>query len=123
VGEQNSYAVEVHGTEGLVAWDFRTPGELRLASGGSYADQPTQRLLVGPGSGDFAQFQPGAGIAMSYDDTKVIEVAGFARSVLSGKPEGPQLVDAVASADALAAMVDSAAGAGWVDLPDSARVR
>jgi predicted dehydrogenase len=117
VGEQNHYAVEVHGTHGLVSWDFRTPGELLLSAGDRFVDQPTQRVLVGTESGDLGRFQPGAGNAMSYDDTKVIELAGFVRSVLSGKAEGPQLVDAVASAQALDAMVRSAAGAGWVDVP------
>jgi predicted dehydrogenase len=117
VGEQNHYAIEVHGTHGLVAWDFRTPGELRLSSGDRFADQPTQRVFVGTESGDLVRFQPGAGTAMSYDDTKVVELAGLVRSVLSGKAEGPQLVDAVASAQALDAMVRSAAGAGWVDVP------
>ncbi|MFC5175914.1 Gfo/Idh/MocA family protein [Nocardioides taihuensis] len=115
-GEQNSYGIEVHGTEGVVGWDFRTPGELRVSSGTAYADQPAQRLLVGPGAGDYARFQPGAGIGMSYDDTKVIELAGLVRSVLTGTPEGPVLADAVASAEALDAMVRSAAGRGWVDL-------
>ncbi len=75
-GEQNNYGIEVHGTEGVVGWDFRTPGELRVSSGTGYADQPAQRLLVGPGAGHYARFQPGAGIGMSYDDTKVIELAG-----------------------------------------------
>lgn len=116
-GEQNNYGIEVHGTRGLVAWDFRTPGELDLCSGGDgYADQSTQRVLVGPGSGDYARFQPGAGLAMSYDDSKVIELAGFVRSMLTGSAEGPSLADAVASAAALEAMVTSAAGAGWVDI-------
>ncbi len=117
VGEQNHYAVEVHGTQGLVAWDFRTPGELRLSTGDRFADQPTQRVLVGKEAGDLGRFQPGSATAMGYDDTKVIELAGFVRSVLSGKPEGPQLIDAVASAQALDAMVRSAAGAGWVQVP------
>lgn len=116
VGEQNTYGVEVHGTRGLVSWDFRTPGELRLSTGSDYANQPSQRLLVGPGAGDLARFQPGAAITMSYDDTKVIELAGLVRSILSGEPEGPTLADAVAAAEALDAMVRSAAGAGWVEL-------
>jgi predicted dehydrogenase len=117
VGEQNNYAIEVHGTRGMVAWDFRTPGELRLSTGDRFADQPTQRLLVGPTAGDYGHFQPGSGIAMSYDDAKVVELAGLLRSVLSGKSEGPQILDAVASAQALDAMVRSAAGAGWVEVP------
>lgn len=117
VGEQNNYGIEVHGTKGLVAWDFRAPGELRLSTGDVYADQPTRRVLVGPGAGDHARFQPGAAIPLSYDDTKVIELAGLVRSMLTGVPEGAQLADAVAAAEALDAMVRSAAGAGWVDVP------
>lgn len=116
VGEQNRYGIEVHGTRGLVGWDFRTPGELRVSSGAEYSDQPAQRLLVGPDAGDYRRFQPGAGIAMSYDDTKVIELAGLVRSILTSTPEGPQLTDAVAAAEALDAMVRSAAGEGWVEL-------
>jgi predicted dehydrogenase len=114
VGDQNRYGIEVHGTRGLVSWDFRTPGELSVSTGGDYADQPSARMLVGPGAGDYARFQPGSGLAMSYDDTKVIELAGFVRSILSGRAEGPQLADAIASAEALEAMVRSAAGDGWV---------
>ena len=114
VGDQNNYGIEVHGTKGLVSWDFRTPGELLVSTGADYADQPSQRLFVGPEVTDYARFQPGAGIAMSYDDTKVIELAGFVRSMLSGEPEGPQASDAVASAEALDAMVRSASGQGWV---------
>ncbi len=114
VGDQNNYGIEVHGTKGLVSWDFRTPGELLVSTGADYANQPSQRLFVGPGAADYARFQPGAGIAMSYDDTKVIELAGFVRSVLTGEPEGPQASDAVASAEVLDAMVRSASGLGWV---------
>jgi predicted dehydrogenase len=117
VGEQNNYGIEVHGSRGLVSWDFRTPGELRLSTGESFADQPSQRTLVGPAAGEYGHFQPGAGIAMSYDDTKVIELAGFVRSILSGEREGPQPIDAVASAEALDCMVSSAANGGWVDVP------
>lgn len=116
VGEQNAYGFDVHGTRGLLRWDFRRPGELHVSSGGDYAAQPTTRVLAGPGMGAYAAFQPGAGIAMGYDDTKVIECAGFLRAI-AGEPAGqPTLDDAVASAIALDAMVESAASAAWVEL-------
>jgi predicted dehydrogenase len=116
VGDQNNYGIEVHGTKGLVAWDFRTAGELAVSTGGDYADQAVQRVFVGPGAGGYGYFQPGAGITMSYDDTKVIELAGLVRSILTGKPEGAVLADAVASAEALDAMVRSAATGAWVHI-------
>lgn len=116
VGDQNNYGIEIRGTKGLVAWDFRTCGELALSTSGDYADQPVQRMFVGPGAGGYGYFQPGAAITMSYDDTKVIELAHLVRSILSGTPEGPVLADAVASAEALDAMVRSAASRTWIDL-------
>ncbi len=113
-GDQNNYGIEVHGTTGLVSWDYRSSGELLVSSGDQFSEQPTRRVIVGPLAGDYARFQPGAAQPMSYDDTKVIELAGFVRQVLGGPAEGPGLVDAVASAVALEAMVRSAGGQGWV---------
>ena len=65
-GEQNSYRVEVHATQGFVAWDYRTTGELWVSSGIEYVDQPVRRVLVGAEAGDYARFQPGSANAMSY---------------------------------------------------------
>ncbi len=65
-GEQNSYRVEVHASQGFVAWDYRTTGELWVSSGIEYVDQPVRRVLVGAEAGDYARFQPGSANAMSY---------------------------------------------------------
>ncbi len=81
VGEQNNYAFEVHGTKGLVRWDFRRPGELQVSAGDQYAGQPTSTVFSEPGDGEYAAFQPGAGIAMGYDDTKVVEAHNFLRAI------------------------------------------
>jgi len=99
-----------------VAWDFGTPSELRLSRGDGYADQPTERLYFGPGAGDHGRFQPRSTLPLSTDDTKVIELAGLVRAILTGQNDGPRPADAVASAEALEAMVRSAAGAGWVQV-------
>lgn len=117
VGEQNSYALEVHGTQGLVRWDFRRPGELHVSSGTQYAGQATSTVFSEPGDGEYGAFQPGAGIAMGYDDTKVVEAWNFVRAVAGEQAELATLDDAVASGRALDAMVRSHAGAGWVDVP------
>jgi predicted dehydrogenase len=53
---------------------------------------------------------------MGYDDSKVIEAAAFLRSVLNKTPHGPTLLDALRSAEALDAMVRSAATGSWIDL-------
>jgi predicted dehydrogenase len=116
VGQQNNYGFEVHGTRGAVAWDFRRMGELSVSVGDAYQDLPVRTVYVGPGDGEYAAFQPGAGIAMGYDDLKVIEAYHFLRSVAEGKPYGATLDDAVHSALALDAMARSVDSGAWVSL-------
>ncbi len=116
VGEQNNYALEVHGTKGLVRWDFRRPGELQFSSGDDYSEQATQTVFASPGHGEYAAFQPGAGLAMGFDDTKVIEAMHFVRAIAGERQEQATLDDAVASAVVLDAMVESARTGTWVDL-------
>jgi predicted dehydrogenase len=116
VGEQNNYALEVHGTQGLVRWDFRRPGELQVSTGDQYAGQPTSTVFSEPGDGEYAAFQPGAGIAMGYDDTKVVEARTFVRAIQGEATELATLDDAVASATVLDAMVSSHDSGEWVQV-------
>jgi predicted dehydrogenase len=114
VGEQNNYAFEVHGTKGLVRWDFRRSGELQVSAGEQYAGQPTSTVFSEPGDGEYAAFHPGAGIAMGYDDTKVVEARNFVRAISGEAAELATLDDAVASASVLDAMVASHDSGEWV---------
>ncbi|MFE9472250.1 Gfo/Idh/MocA family protein [Streptomyces griseofuscus] len=116
VGEQNSYGFEVHGTSGAVSWDFRRMNELAVSRGTSLQDQPVSTVYVGPGDGEFAAFQPGAGNAMGYDDLKVIEAHRFLRSIAEGTPYGATLADAVRGAVVLEAMAESVVSGKWIDL-------
>jgi predicted dehydrogenase len=117
VGEQNAYGFEVHGTAGRLAWDFRRMGELQLSRGPAAQDQPVATVLVGPGAGEYAAFQPGAGIAMGYDDLKVVELRDLLASIEAGRPVGVDLTDAVRAAVVLDALVASAASGSRVEVP------
>jgi predicted dehydrogenase len=116
VGEQNNYGFEVHGTRGMLAWDFRRMGELVVGSGDAYQDQAVTTVYVGPKQGAYGAFQPGSATAMSYDDLKVIEAYRFLRSIADGTPHGTTLDDAVASAVILDAMAASVESGRWVTL-------
>jgi predicted dehydrogenase len=118
VGAQNSYGFDIHGTRGALSWDFRRMGELGVSTGTAYQDQPVTNVHVGPGHGEYAAFQPGAGIPMGYDDLKVIEAYHFLRSIAEGRQYGAGPDDAVQSAVALDAMARSAATRSWVALAD-----
>jgi predicted dehydrogenase len=116
VGEQCNYGVEVHGTQGMLSWDFRRMGELTVSVGEAYQNQSASTVFARPGDGDFGAFQPGAGIAMGYDDLKVIEAARFLRSVIEGKPYGATIEDAVRSARVLDAMEQSVRTGSWTEV-------
>jgi predicted dehydrogenase len=117
VGEQNNYGFEIHGTKGAVFWDFRRMNELGTSLGDDYQDQPVSTVHVGPGHGAYAAFQPGAALAMGFDDLKVIEACNFLRSIAEGTPHGTTLRDAVRSAATLDAMAASAESGTWVEVP------
>ncbi|NMO02427.1 Gfo/Idh/MocA family oxidoreductase [Gordonia sp. TBRC 11910] len=116
VGEQNSYGFEIHGTTGVVRWDYRRMGELELARGTSYQDEPVASVHVGPGAGEFAVFQPGAANPMGYDDLKVIEAHRFLSSIATGSVVGATVDDAVRSARVLDAIVESVESGAWVSV-------
>ena len=117
VGEQNSYGFEVHGTAGRLAWDFRRMGELQVSRGPVAQDQPVATVLVGPGAGDYAAFQPGAGNAMGYDDLKVVELRHLLASIDGGETAGADLTDAVRVAVVLDAIAASSTSGARVDVP------
>ncbi|GAC66709.1 Gfo/Idh/MocA family protein [Gordonia soli] len=115
VGDQNSYGFEIHGTAGIIRWDYRRMGELEVGRGGQYQDQPVSTVFVGPGSGDYVAFQPGAANPMGYDDLKVIEAVRFLTATESGAPTGGATIDdAVRAAEVLDAMVASVTEGRWI---------
>lgn len=115
VGNQCNYGFEISGRQGYLAWDFRRMGELVVSTGSDYLDQTVSTVLVGPASGDYGAFQPAAGIAMSYDDLKVVEAARFVRSIADGTPHGASAADAVAAAEILDRLSESAHTGAWVE--------
>jgi predicted dehydrogenase len=122
VGEQNSYGFEVHGTTGVLRWDFRRMGELEIGRSGTLGviqDLPTSTVFVGPGHGQYAAFQPGSATAMGYDDLKVIEAARFCASIIgpdavAAVGAGATIDDAVRAAEVLDAMTASVEHGAWV---------
>jgi predicted dehydrogenase len=114
VGEQCTYTIDVRGTKGALSWDFRRMGELRLCLGEDYLDAPWETRFVQAGDGDLAAFQPGSGMAMSFDDLKVVECRALVQSIDSGKPHGATIDDAVVAAELLDAMVTSYEEGRWV---------
>jgi predicted dehydrogenase len=116
VGEPCTYAIEVHGDRGALSWDFRRMGELRLCLDQDFQNASFVTRYVAPGDGEFARFQPGSGIAMGYDDLKVVEAYRLAQSIATGNAHGATVEDAWRAAEIIEAMAESAASRRWVSL-------
>jgi predicted dehydrogenase len=116
VGEQCTYAIEVHGDRGALSWDFRRMGELRLCLDQDYQNASFMTRYVAPGDGEFVRFQPGSGIAMGYDDLKVVEAYRLVQSIATGKAHGATVEDALRAAEIIEAMTESARTRRWVTL-------
>jgi len=116
VGEQCTYGIQVHCEKGALSWDFRRMGELQVCLEQDYQNASYSTVYVTPGEGEMGAFQPGAGIAMGYDDLKVIEAKRLVESIADGKPHGATIHDAVVAADVVDAMLASIDGRRWVTL-------
>ncbi|WP_347346743.1 Gfo/Idh/MocA family oxidoreductase [Microbacterium sp.] len=113
IGPRSEYALEVYGTRGSLRWSFQRLNELELAD-----DRSGYRtIMAGPGFGEFARFQPGAGTSMGFDDLKTIEAALFLRSVAEGRQLAPSAADAWATAEVADAALASASSGSWVPVP------
>lgn len=111
VGPRAEYRLEVYGTNGSLRWDFQRMNELQVADTSGY-----RTVMAGPGFGDFARFQPGAGTGMGFDDLKVIEAELFLRSVVEQRQLAPSAADAWAAAEVVDAAVRSARSGAWSEV-------
>jgi len=113
VGDQCNYGFHIHGTDGAISWDFRRSDELAVSIGGPHQGRPTQVVYGAPGDGEYQRFQPGAGVAIGYDDSKVVELARLLDSIASGQPRGANIEDALLAARANDAVIASMASGRW----------
>jgi predicted dehydrogenase len=116
VGEQNTYVVEVHGSTGSLAWDFRRMGELRTCLDQDYQAASWTTHLIGPNDGEAGAFQPDTAIPLSFDDLKVIEAKRLLTSIVTGEPDGATIADMVLAARLIDATLRSDAEQRWITL-------
>jgi predicted dehydrogenase len=123
IGPQARYAFEVHGSRGALAWDFERMNELLVYLPQEHGSAGYARVVMGPQHPPFGRFQPGPGIAMGYDDLKVVEAAAFLQAVVDGAEGEPSIRDALAAARVVAAMERSASSGAWEDVGELALSR
>lgn len=118
-GHRSDYALEVFGTEGSARWSFTRMNEFEVMIGESGTEHGYTTVLAAAGHGDYARFQPGPGIPMSFDDLKTIEAAAFLSDAVHGTQLAPSAADGLSAAEICEAVVRSAASRAWETVPRS----
>ena len=110
-------AFEVNGTEGALRWDFERMNEISVympdAEG---AHNGYVSVISAPEHPFHANFNPGWALGLGYEDLKIIEMAQFVESVLSGEQGEPGFAEALAVADVNAAMMRSWETEQWEEV-------
>ncbi len=121
VGPHARMGFEVHGTTGALGWDFERLNELQLfRAGGPTDDVGYATVMAALHHPDFANFMPGAGNTMGFQDLKIIEAKLFLESIRDGVSQPPSATEALASAQVIDAMVRSIEHESWADVNEIA---
>jgi predicted dehydrogenase len=116
-GPQCQMAFEVNGTKGALNWDFERMNELNLyLPDESRAHDGYVRIMSGPEHPFHAQFNPGPGVGLGYDDLKTIEVYQFLKSIREGQQGEPGFREALAVAEVQDAIQRSWETEAWEDV-------
>jgi predicted dehydrogenase len=115
VGPHVRMSFEVNGSRGALSWNFQRLNELELYRPDE-RDCGYRTVYAAPGMGDFARFQPGAGIPMGYDDLKVTEAHKFLSSIAEGEQREPGMCEIVSAMRVVGAMDRSCDTGRWEEV-------
>jgi len=113
IGPHVRNSFEVNGTRGALSWDFQRLNELEVYRLDGSGERGYRTVFAAPGMGDFARFQPGAGISMGYDDLKVTEAHKFLTSIAEDRQQEPGLREIVSAMRVVEAMDRSGGTGTW----------
>jgi predicted dehydrogenase len=114
-GAKCDMSFEVYGTRGALKWNMETMNQLRFQrrNAADPAGDGYTELLSGPAHPFHRNFNPAWGLAIGYDDTKVIEAFKFLESVATGVQGEPGFREALAVARVQESIMRSWASERW----------
>lgn len=114
-GPKCEMGFEMYGEHGSARWNFERMNELELYLSDAEQDGYT-RILASESHPDHGRFNPGEGIGLGYEDSKVIEAAAFLRDIVAGKQKLSGLAQALAVARVGAAILRSCDSGSWEEV-------
>ncbi len=119
-GPQSSMAYEVNGSKGAASWDHERLNQLKLYLPEEQPADGFIEVLSGDAFPHQANFVPGGGNSIGYEDMKVIEALEYLKAVASDTQHHPGFSDALAVASVLDAMTRSWRSEQWESVIDLA---
>jgi len=85
-GRKNYLTYEIQGTKGTVFYDLERMGEVQVYfTADEEADRGFRTVLLNPRHKGYSAFQPAGGIAIAYNDMKVLEVHELFAALTKGE--------------------------------------
>ena len=116
-GRKNGPDLELYGTLGGVRFRQERFNEFELFRSSPRQDDNGYRtVLCGPYHGEYGRFTPAPGHGISFNDLKVIEVAGLLDGIATGAAINPDFREGWAIEAVCDAILDSARDRAWVQV-------
>ena len=111
-GPKCEMGFELYGQHGSARWNFERMNELQLYLPDDARSGYT-RILAGESQPEHARFNPGDGIGIGYEDSKIMEAASFLGDIATGEQTHSGLAQALAVARVGEAVLKASDSGRW----------
>lgn len=116
-GRKNFLSYEIQGTEGTVYYSLENLNEVHVYfTSDRGRDLGFRKVYLGPEHKGYSTFQPQAGIAIGFNDMKVLEVHQLLSSITSGTPYICDFTFGWKIDQTISAILQSAQQENWVNV-------
>ncbi|MBM7656027.1 Gfo/Idh/MocA family protein [Neobacillus cucumis] len=116
-GRKNYLSFEIQGTEGSVYYSLERMNEVNVYfTSDSSADRGFRNVFLGPDHKGYNAFYPASGIAIGYNDMKVLEAHELLSAITEGKPYACDFEFGYKIDRTVSAILESAAERKWVEV-------
>ena len=116
-GRKNYLAYEIQGTKGSVIYDLERMGEVQVYfQSDEEVDRGFRKVFLNPLHKGYSAFQPAGGIAIAYNDMKVLEAHELFSAITKGTKYDCTFEFGYKIDRTVAAILKSAKERAWVDV-------
>jgi predicted dehydrogenase len=114
-GRNNFITLEIHGTQGSIAFNYERRDELQVF----FADDPEDRrgfrtVYTGPAHPYGEGLWPIPALGIGYSETKIVEAYDLCKAIIEGTPASPSFEDGYRISLVADAIIESSAIEQWV---------